>query len=243
MLPQLVQANQLPAALQLARSQLTPLADAHPELLPALKASMALLLPGPLSLLSPAGAAGDSQQAAGGSRGSEDYSSKLLSQLLPLLQSKLGVEPPPLVKLLRVLLTGHKAWFRVQRCQDPFAAALGLSKLLQVDSPAAAGEAPAAAADGAATGATTTATRGGRAGDSPVDGAAAGSGGVALGGLSGGLIDAEMLDTEDGEGLDFDEAEVLQVMEVLELPRATALELLAEHGGDAQSVILQVFGA
>lgn len=34
-----------------------------------------------------------------------------------------------------------------------------------------------------------------------------------------------------------------QVMEVLELPRATALELLVDHGGDAQAVILAVFGA
>ena len=35
---------------------------------------------------------------------------------------------------------------------------------------------------------------------------------------------------------------LLQVMEVLELPRGTALELLAEHGGDAQAVIMAVFG-
>jgi hypothetical protein len=34
----------------------------------------------------------------------------------------------------------------------------------------------------------------------------------------------------------------VQVMEVLELPRATALELLVDHGGDAQAVILSVFG-
>lgn len=33
-----------------------------------------------------------------------------------------------------------------------------------------------------------------------------------------------------------------QVMEVLELPRGTALELLAEHGGDPQAVILSVLG-
>jgi hypothetical protein len=34
----------------------------------------------------------------------------------------------------------------------------------------------------------------------------------------------------------------VQVMEVLELPRGTALELLAEHGDDAQAVILSVLG-
>lgn len=33
-----------------------------------------------------------------------------------------------------------------------------------------------------------------------------------------------------------------QVMEVLELPRGTALELLAEHRGDPQAVILSVLG-
>jgi hypothetical protein len=45
------------------------------------------------------------------------------------------------------------------------------------------------------------------------------------------------------EQLEFDEAEILQVMEVLELPRATALELLLEQGGDAQAVIMHAFGA
>lgn len=56
--------------------------------------------------------------------------------------------------------------------------------------------------------------------------------------------DDEALPMEDeGAGPLFDESAVLQVMEVLELPRAAALELLAEHGGDAQAVIMSVFGA
>lgn len=90
---QLVEAGELPAALQLARSQLTPLADKHPELLPCLKASMALLLPGP---------------AAGGSNGSAELSSKLWDVLLPLLQAKLGIQPPQLVSLLQVCWAGRQ---------------------------------------------------------------------------------------------------------------------------------------
>lgn len=230
---QLVQSNDLPGALQLARSQLTPLADAHPELLPQLKSSMALLLPGPVFKAAAANTAGSSSSL-------EEAGSKVLSQLLPLLQSKLGVEPPALVKLFRVLLTAHKGWFRVQRCQDPFAAAMGLHKLLQADSAAAAA---GSAADGTAAAALAS------------PGAAANAAAAGLAAVAGAdddsdlqdqppeLHDADMSGSEDAEGLEFDEAEVLQVMEVLELPRATALELLAEQGGDAQAVILAAFGA
>jgi hypothetical protein len=245
---QLVQSNHLPAALQLARSQLTPLADAHPELLPQLKSSMALLLPGPGF-----GATAASGTAAGSSSSSlEEAGSKVLSQLLPLLQLKLGVEPPALVKLFRVLLTGHKGWFRVQRCQDPFAAALGLDRLLQAESAAA------GTADGVVVASAAAAAVAGSAGvaGNAAGGAAAGTGTprepTAAGGAVSdgemhdqppGLIDADMTGSEDAEQLEFDEAEVLQVMEVLELPRATALELLAEQGGDAQAVIMHAFGA
>jgi hypothetical protein len=89
---QLVEAGELPAALQLARSQLTPLADKHPELLPCLKSSMSLLLPGP--------AAGGSSGSNGSS--STELGSKLWDVLLPLLQAKLGIQPPQLVSLLQV---------------------------------------------------------------------------------------------------------------------------------------------
>jgi hypothetical protein len=93
LLLQLVEAGDFPGALLLARSQLTPLADVHPELLPCLKASMTLLLPRP---------------AAGGSSGSNGSSSsavlgqKLWDVLLPLLQSSVGIEPPGLVSLVQV---------------------------------------------------------------------------------------------------------------------------------------------
>jgi Mrp family chromosome partitioning ATPase len=209
---------------------------------------MALLLPGPSCF----GTAAASGAAAGSSSSSlEEAGSKVLSQLLPLLQSKLGVEPPALVKLIKVLLTGHKGWFKVQRCQDPFAAALGLDRLLQAESAAAAG-----IADGIVASAVVAAGVGSAGVAANAAAAAAGTGAsrepnAAGGAVSDGemqdqppgLIDADMTGSEDAEQLDFDEAEVLQVMEVLELPRATALELLAEQGGDAQAVITQAFGA
>lgn len=95
---QLVEAGELPAALQLARSQLTPLADEHPELLPCLKSSMALLLPGP--------AAGGCSGGSNGSKSAE-LGSKLWDVLLPLLQAKLGIQPPQLVSLLQVCWGGQ----------------------------------------------------------------------------------------------------------------------------------------
>lgn len=98
---QLVEAGELPAALQLARSQLTPLADKHPELLPCLKSSMALLLPGP---------AASGSSGSNGSRSAE-LGSKLWDVLLPLLQAKLGIQPPQLVSLLQVCGAGRHIAF------------------------------------------------------------------------------------------------------------------------------------
>jgi hypothetical protein len=92
LLPQLVEAGELAAALQLARSQLTPLADKHPELLPCLKSSMALLLPGSAA----------SSSSGSNNGGSAEQGAKLWDMLLPLLQTKLGIEPPQLVSLLQV---------------------------------------------------------------------------------------------------------------------------------------------
>jgi hypothetical protein len=285
---QLIEANQLPAALLLVRSQLTPLAEKHPELLPALKASMALLLPG------------SSSTPSGGATSAAAAASKLWDSLLPLLQARMGLEQPRLVQLLAVLLTAHRAWFRLQRCSDPFASALAITQLQQAPSSAAAAaaagqaggsgqQAGAAAAPGAgaagqmarlAAGAAVAAAAGGGPG-------AAGGGAWEVGGGGGapseygteGGSDGGMMEFDDGlegdEEGQFDEASVLQVrvrvvvlgagqtltctrmarshtaqcthtlqvMEVLELPRPAALELLAEHGGDAQAVIMALFGA
>ncbi|PNH00555.1 hypothetical protein TSOC_013616 [Tetrabaena socialis] len=40
-----------------------------------------------------------------------------------------------------------------------------------------------------------------------------------------------------------DEEGVLQLMEVLELPRGAAIELLAEHEGDVQAAVLSVMAS
>jgi len=169
----LVESNQLPTALQFARSQLTPLADKHPELLPALKASMALLLPG-ITSSSSSGGGGSSSSSSAAALGQ-----KLWERLLPLLQAKLGIEPPQLVLLLQVLLTAHKAWFVRQRCSDPFAATLNIQKLLAAAPPppaAAAGGAAAAAAEpqveGSSRGAAAAAAAGSRRDGVRVDNAA-----------------------------------------------------------------------
>jgi hypothetical protein len=145
---QLVEAGQLPEALLLARAQLTPLADKHPELLPKLKASMAALLPG-----SGGSSGGSSRAGSAGSpsnAGSSAAAAKVWDGLLPLLQARLGVEQPRLVQLLGVLLTTHRAWFRMQRCSDPFAGALAITQLQQGPAAASASASAAAAAAGEA---------------------------------------------------------------------------------------------
>jgi hypothetical protein len=209
---QLVNANQVPEALLLARSQLTPLADEHPELLPTLRASMALLVAG----LPGAAAADDDGDgpavAAGG--GSRELGAAILHHLLPLLQAKLGVEAPPLAKLLRVLLTCHKGWFRAQRCQDPFAAALQLDQLMQPEGGGGCGASLCSLAQQSATPSglarAAAGTTNGTTDPALLDAAAgAAAGGGAPAAANRGPQD-EMVMEEDELG-DFDEMAVLQV--------------------------------
>eukprot|EP00775_Hariotina_reticulata_P012498 gene12498-12632_t len=185
---------------------------------------------------------GSAEPAAAGGGTSKQLGAAMLSQLLPQLQVKLGVEPPTLARLLRVLLTCHKGWFRVQRCQDPFAAALQIDQLLQPESGGSGVSFTLLAQQF-----TTPSGRPGAAAEAgtvvePALPEAAGGGASAATAAGNRGSQDDMVVEEDELG-DFDESAVLQVMEVLELPRATALELLVDHGGDAQAVILAVFGA
>lgn len=129
LLTQLIQQGKTAAALQLVRARLTPLADARPELLPALKRCMTALLPaGPL--LGDTTTCVQQQQLHGEEDAAAGEAAALLELLLPQLQTRLGLEPPRLVQLLRALMGCHRCWFRLQRCTDPLAGALGLQGLL-----------------------------------------------------------------------------------------------------------------
>jgi hypothetical protein len=128
------------------------------------------------------------------------------------------------VGLLKELLASHAAWFRLQRCRDPFATELGIDRLTQPPpsalTPAAAAKPPAAA----------DAMHDSSDEDLPGAGqgegeAVAGAGGVAVAG-----------------GLHLSEEDILQVMEILELPRSMAIDLLEQNEGSVEGVVMQVLG-
>ncbi|GBF92994.1 hypothetical protein Rsub_05830 [Raphidocelis subcapitata] len=227
----LVARGDVAGALALARADMTPLADAHPALVPALKAAMAGLLPG--------GGAGGS-----GASGAPDESA-LGAALQEALADALGLQGPRLVALLRGLLAVHKSWFRMQRCSDPFASALGLARL-RADADRAAATAGPSPVDGAPGGAGSGGAGGGGGGGGPAAAraqaaaAAAAAGGAAAAAALGMPGLAPETGSEDDGGDDLDEASVLRLMEVLEIPRGLAIELLIQHRGSVEDAVMQV---
>lgn len=102
-------------ALALARSRLAPLADACPALVPALKATVAGLMP------VGGGASNDPPECAGA--------------LEALARTVLAAPPPRLLPLLSLLLDAHLAWFRSQHWEDGLEAAARLPELRAGPSP------------------------------------------------------------------------------------------------------------
>jgi hypothetical protein len=142
-----------------------------------------------------------------------------------------------LLVLVRELLGVHKAWLKSQRCADPFSKVLGLDKL-KVE-----GLGFMAGSHGVGARVPSTENGVGGRGGGEVDGA-----------LSLDLLEMLVADQEEdpggerwsgeeeGEEEVFDEGAILQVMEIVEVPRSTAMELLAQHGGSAERVINEMFG-
>ncbi len=65
--------------------------------------------------------------------------------------------------------------------------------------------------------------------------------GVGGGGVAGaGVAGMEEGEGEEGLGVEVDEEGILQLMEILELPRSAAIELLQSHEGDVQAAVLSV---
>ncbi|GIL83884.1 hypothetical protein Vretifemale_12601 [Volvox reticuliferus] len=376
--------GQITAALELARRELTPLANANPALLPLLKNAMAALLPplpvGPrspatadtaaappplfrsllpsasgasLPSAAPSSADASMMMVLGGATtatataGSSSSNPSLLPSLptvvgaiQAVLQPRLGLQGPRLLRLMEGLLASHRAWMKAERMtSDPFAEAMRINALRvtppdiaataaaaaalasqarQPSGAAGVGAAAAAAAArsspplprppppsrpareaelavslGATARALERALREAGADDRAVlqpwyemeqqllaqialpfgraelQGPGAPGAGGALFGIFGGgvpgLLPAEEEvqgggeggvgarvgggagrgmapddDDNSGEGMEVDEEGVLRLMEILELPRGAAVELLLNHDGDVQAAILSV---
>ncbi len=125
--------------------------------------------------------------------------------------------------LLKELLAHHSTWFRLQRCRDPFAAELAIDRLTpplpSAATPAAAAKPPAAAD------AMHDSSDEELPGVGEGDVAAAAGGGVAVAG-----------------GLQLSEDDILRMMEILELPRSAAIQLLEQNEGNVEAAVMQVLG-
>ena len=169
------------------------------------------------------------------------------------LQVHLGVSGPPLAKLLQTLLGVHRAWLRRERFVDPFSGGLRLDALRQGGIPptppvTAAPRLPAVTAVGIRAGMQQRRRH-------AVQITSAGGVHVDDGLPSGDEEEAywdeeeEEEDAEDGGGggggvgaaAAVDEEGLLRVMEILELPRSVAIDLLVHHDWDVEAAIMSSF--
>ena len=142
-----------------------------------------------------------------------------LEEFSPLITGNLHVQPPRLIKLLQALLDAYHSWLQHEKFSDPFSASLRLDTLRLGGTPpppmAAVMHRQAGGGDG------------GTASMEPDDDIVSDSEG-----------DDDNNDEEDGA---VDEDGLLHIMEVLELPRSTAIDLLVHHGGDVEAAIMSAF--
>jgi hypothetical protein len=151
------------------------------------------------------------------------------------LRLHLGLRMPQLVRLLQALLGVHQAWLRQERWNtDPFKGLLRLSELRQ-----AGGGGVARATDGPSEG-----PSGAGAQQQPADGSpswvAPPDGGAGSEGHGGG--GGEMLSDSDGDDGGVDEESILRLMEILEVPRSTSIDLLFQHDGDVEAALMSALG-
>eukprot|EP00803_Ostreobium_quekettii_P007556 evm.model.scf_591.4 EVM.evm.TU.scf_591.4 scf_591:45206-50620(+) len=158
---------------------------------------------------------------------------RLCSLLQTALQESLGLPGPALARLLKALLLAHLRWFRKQRCQDVFQKLLAIDVLRQCEST------PVPAPCGTAT--LLSQEDGGAARPEVEEGRTEGSHDEPP------PLEAEIEDSlgsdwggEDSDMDSMDEDGIVQVMEVLALPRTAAIDLLMQHDGNAEAAILNV---
>lgn len=166
------------------------------------------------------------------------------------LRPRCQLREPRLQALLRELLSLHAAHFKLQRCQDRFAAELGIPAL-KAGAAGPAGAVPsssvaaaAAAAAEAAEALDAVAAQASRqqqqqqAGEVPVPGVR-----LVISDTEDADMEGEGSSSEEDEGSDagVPEQAILTVCEFTGLPRHTAIELLLVHGGDATAVLAHLF--
>ncbi|GFR40390.1 hypothetical protein Agub_g948 [Astrephomene gubernaculifera] len=170
----LLAGGRLGEALGLARSELAPLASAHPTLLPRLKDAMAALLPGAEGAEEGAatgavvGSGVAAAAVAGDGGGAACSLVAVAGQVVAALQPRLGLRGPRLVALMEVLLASHRTWMRSERLsEDPFAAGMRIGALHGTAAAAGTAEVGCVAAPGSASGAS-GAELGAAAGGAPI---------------------------------------------------------------------------
>jgi hypothetical protein len=133
---------------------------------------------------------------------------------------RLGIEEPELMKIMRATLYTHSEWFKLQMCKDQFEGLLWINSLKELGSP----------------------LLGDAGSKSSIDTCTQGSSQVTI-------SSSTMRMHEDGSSpnqisscdVAWDENAILKVMEFLALPRADAIQLLAQYNGNAETVIQQIF--
>ncbi|GAX79817.1 hypothetical protein CEUSTIGMA_g7257.t1 [Chlamydomonas eustigma] len=136
------------------------------------------------------------------------------------LRVRMGMHGPMLMKLLQVLLGVHRAWLKQEKYTDPFQMHLRLAALRQpihVHQPHS-----------------IVSSEGAEGHSSP--GRVVSVAPSLLPSLVGSASDS------DNEEVEADEEGVLRIMEILELPRSAAIDLLLHHGGDVEVAIMSAFG-
>lgn len=176
-----------------------------------------------------------------------------------------GVPEPRLIKLLEQLLTVHTSWFKLQHCADPFCSLMGLDVIMLAPE----GDSDGAAAAAGPSWRSTQQGPGGQPSRphlersrGPRTASAAseddeeddsmesdeemeyrfdvGSGGGGGGGVGRGDGDGGGGRGGSGVPAPFNEASVLTLMEFMALSRADAIQLLAQHGGNVETVLAQL---
>ncbi|XP_031498854.1 uncharacterized protein LOC116263305 isoform X2 [Nymphaea colorata] len=145
--------------------------------------------------------------------------SALATSFQDAIGRNLGIEEPQLMKVVRATLFTHDAWFKLQMCNDRFEGFLKIDHLKNNDTPLFADP------DSRST-----------------------HNSCSYGSSQGTISSSNKRHMENGDqsqGLSRDivceETAILKVMEFLALPRADAIQLLAQYNGSAESVIEQIF--
>ncbi|XP_041004010.1 uncharacterized protein LOC121249350 isoform X4 [Juglans microcarpa x Juglans regia] len=199
----LVSSGDYSSALRVACAHLGPLAASDRTLLKPLKETL-------LALLRP------NEDALG-----KGLSLHALSTSLQVaIGSRLGIEEPQLMKIMKATLYSHNEWFKLQMCKDRFESHLRIDSLKEVNTPLH----PSVAIS-----------------NLNADTSTLGSSQVTISSSAKNSEDGSSPTQVSSRDVICDENSILKVMEFLALPRVDAIHLLAQYNGNAEMVIQQIF--